>query len=256
MNRWALITGASAGLGAEFARQYAENGYSLVLTARRGDRLEALSRELKVKCLIVTADLADPSSPRRIFEEIERQGIKIDVLVNNAGFGTRGTYLSKPWADHARLIQVMVNAVCELTHLFLPGMIERGYGRIINVASIAGFLPPTKQDALYGASKSLVIKFSQGVRAQTIGSGVNITALCPGFFYSEFHDVLGVRAEVRKTSKVLWMTTEHVVREGIAGVEKNKAVVIPGRIYKVIGGLLKLMPQKLGSWLLSGASRR
>src|SRR5450432_280590 len=165
--RWALVTGASAGIGAAFARELAKRGVSLVLTARRTDRLEALAAELKASHAIVVeciaADLAKPTAPAALCAEIDRRGIAIDILINNAGYGVGGHFQSQPLPTHADFIQVMVTAPCELVHKLLPGMQQRGYGRIINVASLAGLVPGSAGHTLYGASKAFLIKFSQSL---------------------------------------------------------------------------------------------
>ena len=139
----ALVTGASSGIGAAISREYARRGVPLVLTARRGDRLEALATTLRaqvpVECIV--ADLADPAAPRGLQEEIDRRGLQVSHLVNNAGYGVPGSYLTSPWARHAAMVNVMVTSLAELTYRVLPAMVDRGYGRIINVASLAGLVP-------------------------------------------------------------------------------------------------------------------
>ncbi|HET7064806.1 MAG TPA: SDR family oxidoreductase, partial [Rudaea sp.] len=212
--RWALVTGASAGIGEAFARELAARGTNLVMTARRRDRLDALAGELvsrnaiRVEC--IAADLADPQAPGQICAEIDRLGIAVDALVNNAGYGLPGHFHAQPWQAHAQFLQVMVSSPCELVHKLLPGMQQRGYGRIINVASLAGLIPGSSGHTLYAASKAFLIKFSQSLALENAARGVNVCAVCPGFTYSEFHDVTGTRNIVSKMPNWMWLTAAEV----------------------------------------------
>jgi short-subunit dehydrogenase len=253
--RTALVTGASAGIGEALARVFADHGFDLVLTARRDDRLRAvalaLAQQHGVRTHVVVADLADASAPSMIMDDISTAGLSIDALVNNAGYGRVGTYLDSSWREHADFLQVMVSAVAELTHLVLPGMIERKYGRIINVASVAGMIPATAGHTLYGATKALVIKFSQSLSGEVAPYGVNVTALCPGFTHSEFHDVNGMRAQVSKMPAWMWLDADRVARDGYDAVMRGRSVEVPGRVYKAIVLLARLAPQ----WLVERVSR-
>ena len=199
MDRWALVTGASAGIGAEFARQLAERGASLVITARRLDRLEALAAELRekygVRVECIAADLAQTNAVDEICAEIDRRGIRVDILINNAGYGVAGSFLTPSWQTHADPSSVLMTAPCELAYKLLPGMRERGYGRIANIASLAGHMPGSAGHTLYAASKAFLIKFSQSLALENIAKGVKVCAICPGFTYSEFHDVVGTRED-------------------------------------------------------------
>ncbi|MGV8998329.1 MAG: SDR family NAD(P)-dependent oxidoreductase [Parvibaculaceae bacterium] len=245
--RTALITGASAGIGRELALVFAHHGHDLVLVARREDRLTALAAEIKqkfnVEAHVVVADLADPAAPRRLFDEMAQRHIRIDALVNNAGYTVPGFFRDTAWADQAALIQVMVTAVAELCHLFGPGMAARNYGRIINVASLAGHLPGAAGGTLYAASKSFVIKMSESLSLEYQNNNVHVTALCPGFTYSEFHDVAGNRAEVSKFPKVLWMQGDVVARQAYDAVMDGKAVIINGRFNNFLAWLARVLPQ-------------
>jgi len=198
--RLALITGASAGIGAAFARAYARRGWDLALNARRADRLEALAGELrrdfKIDTLILPADLADPNAPDQLVEGLAAAGRNPAALVNNAGYGLSGAYWTKPWSEHAAFLQVMATAPAELTSKLLGPMREQRYGRIIQVASLAGIAPGGPGHTLYAAVKAFLIKFSQSLNLELEGSGVHVSALCPGFTYSEFHDVNGTRESV------------------------------------------------------------
>ena len=257
--RWALVTGASAGIGAAIARELASRGTNLVLTARRRDRLDGLARELAqahaIRAECVAADLADARAPGYLCAEIQRHGIAVDVLVNNAGYGVPGHYQSKPWNVHAAFLQVMVTAPCELVHRLLPGMQERGYGRIVNVASLAGLIPGSAGHTLYAASKAFLIKFSQSLALENTRRGVNVCALCPGFTYSEFHDVTGTRSIVSKMPGWMWLSAGEVARQGIDAVERGEAVWVTGRVNRAIKTLAKLLPDRLALRVVQGRSK-
>ncbi|MFO0394613.1 MAG: SDR family NAD(P)-dependent oxidoreductase [Lysobacteraceae bacterium] len=246
-DRFALVTGASSGIGAEIAREYARRGKPLVLVARRADRLEALAAELRpqVRGEVIAADLADPAAPARLVAECEARGLRVDTLVNNAGFGVPGRYLAKDWATHQASLQVLLVAVCELSHRFLPAMEAEGHGRILNVASLAGLVPPTGGHTLYGPTKAFVIRFSETLAKEVGPKGVNVTALCPGMTYTEFHDVNGMRPHVSRLPRALWMTADEVVAQGLEAVERRRASFIPGRINRLIALAARLLPRPL-----------
>lgn len=239
----ALVTGASAGIGAAFARLLAARGFDVALTARRADRLAALAFELAaehgVQAPTVAADLADPTAPRTILEGVGRP---VDVLVNNAGYGLTGSFATTAWADQAAFIQVMMTAPSELAHRVLPGMRATGYGRIVNVASLAGMLPGTSGHTLYGAVKAFMIRMSESLHLENRGSGVHVSALCPGLTWSEFHDVNGSREEMDRIPRVAWMTSEAVAEAGWAAAEANRCVCVPGAPNKAVATLAKIMP--------------
>lgn len=244
--RTALITGASAGIGKAFAEQLAKDGFDLVLTARRQDRLEALAHELAsdrgVRVDVIAADLCDPNAPGRIVAELDARGVHVDMLVNNAGWGIRQRYVEVPWQKHAELIQVLVTAVAELSHLVLPAMIERRYGRIVNVASLAGLLPGAPTSTLYAAAKSFLVKFSESLSGELVGTGVHVCALCPGFTYSEFHEVMGTRSVVSKLPGLMWQTSDRVAREGIDAVMRGEVVHVTGPVNRALATLVRHLP--------------
>jgi uncharacterized protein len=255
----ALITGASAGIGAAFARAYAARGFDLALTARRRDRLEALALELKrahgAESHVITADLADPKAPEAVIAEVAASGRHASVVVNNAGYGLPGTFANTSWAEQAAFIQVMVTAVAELAHRTMPQMQQSGYGRIINVASLAGLLPGSAGHTLYAASKGFLIKMSQSLALEG-GKGVHVTALCPGFTYSEFHDVNGTRDAVSKMPKAMWQDAETVVAGAIAANEAGDAVYVPGAVNKTVAWLGRALPPKVAMGIVAGQSAR
>ena len=242
----ALITGASAGIGRALALEFASHGWDLALVARRADRLEALAEEARsrfgVDSLVIPADLSDPAAPKAIIARIDAEGRHVDALVNNAGFGLPGTFTQTRWADQASFIQLMFTACAELVHLTMPGMQERGFGRILNVASVAGLMPGSKGHTLYSAVKSALVKFSQSLHLEGEDDGVHATALCPGFTYSEFHDVNGTRGLVSKLPKRWWLTAEKVAADAYAAVERNQPVCVPGLWYKFLTRFVQLLP--------------
>jgi len=254
--RTALITGASAGIGLALAEVFAREGWDLVLTARRADRLRAAAGDLagRFACRVhvVVADLADPSAPARIVDDVARAGLSVDALVNNAGYGLTGRFAETTWKDQADFLQVMVTAVAELTHRLLPGMIERRYGRIINVASLAGLVPGSAGHTLYGASKSLLITFSESLALEGLPHNVHVTALCPGFTYSEFHDVNGTRPLVSQMPRFMFMDAATVAQQGYDAVMRGQAVYVNGRVNRAIALVVRYAPQ----WLIRGVLRR
>ena len=257
-DQYALITGASSGIGEAIAREYARRGKPLILTARRKDRLDALAAELgqKVPVVVLAADLADPKAPQEMFDAIQAAGLKVDTLVNNAGYGVPGRYLSESWASHRDFLQVLMTAVAELTYLFLPAMEAQKHGRILNVASLAGLVPASAGHTLYGASKSWLIRFSECLAMESASRGVHVTALCPGFTYTEFHDVNGMRANVSKLPKFLWLGSEEVAVIGIDAVEAGKRRVISGFANKVIAWMTRYLPDFLSNALVGGKAKQ
>lgn len=248
--RLALVTGASAGIGAAFARVLAARGYDLALTARRTERLEQLAAELRAahgtEAFVVTADLARPEAPQRVLDEIAARGRPVDALVNNAGYGLTGAFAVTSWADQQAFLQVMVTAPCEFSHKVTPGMVERGFGRIVNVASVAGLVPGAAGHTLYAGAKSLMIKASQSLHLEAAAYGVHVTALCPGFTLTEFHDVNGTRARVSAaTPRWAWLSADAIAEAGWRAVEANKAMCVPGLAYKLIVAATKLIPESL-----------
>ncbi len=246
---YALITGASSGIGAEFARQYAAQGVPLILTARRVERLQALAVELapKVDVQVITDDLEDPSAPKRIHAEIKRRGLSVRILVNNAGYGVPGRYLTRDWEIHARFVQLMVTSLSELTWRMLPDLIDSDCGQIINVASFAALVPGADGQTLYAPAKAWLVAMSQSLSLEYADRGVCVCALCPGFTWSEFHDVTGTRAQMSKLPKWAWLSVEEVVRAGIDGARRGRVLVIPGWRYRWLYRVVRHLPQ---SWLL------
>ncbi|MET0808176.1 MAG: SDR family NAD(P)-dependent oxidoreductase [Pseudoxanthomonas sp.] len=251
---YALVTGASSGIGAAIAREYARRGVPLILTARRLDRLEQLAEELrpKVHVAIIPADLGDSAAPALLVAEIERRALKVRILVNNAGYGVPGRYTTRDWPVHAQFLQVMIGAASELTWRLLPAIRESGHGRILNVASFAALVPGADGQTLYAAAKSYLVRLSESLSLENADRGVHVTALCPGFTWSEFHDVTGTRALMSKLPKWAWLETDAVALAGIEGAEKGRVIVVPGRVYQLAHALARHLPQR---WVLGAMGR-
>jgi len=259
--RLALVTGASAGIGAAFARIYASHGYDVALTARRADLLEALAGEIRlrfgVEALVIVADLGEPGASDAVLAEIAAHGRVIDALVNNAGYGLPGAYAETEWPDQRVMLQVMLIAVCELTHKVLPGMVERRFGRIVNVASLAGLVPGSAGHTLYAATKSFLVKFSQSLHLENLATGVHVSALCPGFTFSEFHDVNATRSQVSQSvPEWLWLGADEVAATGYEAAEANRPVCVTGAPNKAIAAVAKLLPDDWSLALIASQGAR
>jgi short-subunit dehydrogenase len=254
--RTALITGASSGIGEAFADVFAAEGFDLVITARRQERLRAVAERLERqhggRVHVIVSDLGTRDASERLCTELTARGIEIDALVNNAGYGVPGVFTASPWSRHDEFLQVLVIAVAELTHRLLPAMVERGYGRIITVASLAGLVPAPAGHTLYGAAKAFAIKFSEALSHEVRASGVHVTAICPGFTMSEFHDVTGTRDKMDKLPPWLWLDAPTVARQGFDAVMAGTPVYINGRVNRTIAALVRYMPQ----WLVGTVGRR
>jgi len=260
-----LITGASSGIGDAMAREFAAKGWDLALVARREDRLKDLAEEMKAKngvdSLVIPADLAKPGEPERIVAEVEKAGRQIDGLVNNAGAGQPGYFADTDWADQARFLELMVTSYLKLIHLVLPDMEKRGFGRIINVSSVSALLPVSPghtrySGTIYPGAKGLLIKVSQSLKAEMTGKNVHASAVCPGYTWSEFHDVNGARQSVSQLPSYWMLTAEDVATSAYDAVERNKAVCVPGAWYKFMVGLMRILPDPVGEWLIAQQARR
>jgi hypothetical protein len=259
--RLCLVTGASAGIGQAFARIFASHGYDVALTARRGERLEHLAEEIRlrygVETLAIPADLADPKACDHLVETLAANGRDVDALVNNAGYGLRGGYGETTWEDERAFLQVLLVAVCELTHKLLPGMLERRFGRIVNVASLAGLTPGLPGRTLYGATKAFLVKFTESLHLETREQGVHVSALCPGLTYSEFHDANQTRESIsRMTPAWIWQGADEVAAAGYEAVEANRVICVPGAPNKAIAALTRIVPEDWALALIGREQRR
>ena len=230
----AVITGASSGIGEEFARQLASKGYGVFLVARREDRLrelaEEVARDYGVRAEYLACDLADAAERQHLRDEVAQRDLDVGILVNNAGFTTVGDVHENPGRQMG-MIQVNIEALVDLTTMWLPGMVERGSGAVIQVASVAGFQPIPVQ-SVYAATKAFVLHFSEATAAELKGTGVTMTALCPGPVQTEFVEAGGFKHENMGPSFV-WSSAEDVARAGIDGAEKGKRVVLPGAVARL-----------------------
>lgn len=246
----ALITGATAGLGAEFARQLAEQGHHVVLVARDAGRLRAAADELEntygIQAEALPADLADDAGVAAVVARLSDPARPVDILVNNAGMGLLRSFADNGIEDEKRHLKLHVETAMELTHAALQGMLQRGSGRVINVASVAAFLPRET----YSAAKAWLLSFSRWANIAYAGRGIRVTAVCPGFTHTEFHDRMGMDKTVAPAW--MWLRAEQVVREGLADNAKGKAVSIPSRRYKVLVAAARLLPSRL----VAGPPRR
>ena len=239
----ALITGATAGIGAEFARQLAARGDDLVLVARDVPRLEAYADELRsrhrVQVEVLGADLTDRAQLATVEERLRDAGRPVDLLVNNAGFGVNQVFLGGDLDAEQAMLDVLVTAVMRLSHAALPGMVGRGHGGVINVSSVASFIA----GGTYSAAKSWVTVFSESVDRQLAGTGVTVSALCPGFTHTEFHQRGGM--DVSHLPDWMWLDAPDVVRASLADFRRGKPVSVPGAQYKAIRVLTSVLPRPL-----------
>jgi short-subunit dehydrogenase len=229
----ALVTGASSGIGAEIARELARRGHHLTLVARREERLRSLAEEIAAdlggEAEAIACDLADPADRARLVARMEGSGRAVEVLVNNAGFGQNGDFASHDTDRSLQMVRLNVEAVVDLSGRFVAGMVRRGRGAILNVASTAAFQPLPGQ-ATYAATKAFVLSLSEAVRTELAGSGVTVTAVCPGPVRTEFLEIAGFRGVDERTPGAVWMSAADVAREAVNGADRGKRVVVPGAL--------------------------
>ena len=246
----ALVTGATAGLGAEFARQLAEEGHRVVLVARDAGRLAAMAAELENRYGAATetiaADLTDDVGIAAVVARLTDPARPVEILVNNAGIGLLRSFEDNDIAEEKKHLKLHVETAMELTHAALQGMLARQSGRIINVASVAAFLPR----GTYSAAKAWLLSFSRWANMAYAARGVKVTAVCPGFTHTEFHDRMGMDKTV--APRWMWLEARQVVSESLADNAKGKAVSIPSRRYKVLTSVSRVLPARL----VAGPPRR
>ncbi|MFF9348104.1 SDR family NAD(P)-dependent oxidoreductase [Streptomyces sp. NPDC014734] len=250
----ALITGATAGIGAAFARRLAADGHNLVLVARDTERLREQATELHdrhgIEAEVLTADLSTDEGIASVEERLADGRHPVDLLVNNAGFGNKGRYLEVPMADELSMLKVHCEAVLRLTSAAVPGMRERGRGGVVNVASVAAFVPR----GTYGASKAWVVQFTQGAAKDLAGSGVRLMALCPGFVRTEFHQRAGMG-----TGSIpgwMWLDADKLVSAALTDLARGKSLSVPDPRYKALMGVVKLTPRGLLGGVASTTGRK
>lgn len=236
MKKTALITGASAGLGVEFANQLAARGFNLLLVARRDSKLAEVAanlqqeHDIEIECL--SADLSQPSAPVEIAAFTNERSIEVDYLVNNAGSAGPHMFEEEQWKAQADFLGLMMISVAHMCHEFIPAMRQRGYGRVINVSSFAGRIARGGAGAHYGPAKAYVIALSEELALDVKGSGVHVSALCPGFTHTDFHETAGMMDMKNSLPGFLWYDAETIVREGIEAAERGRAIMISGRLYR------------------------
>ncbi len=236
-----LVTGASSGIGADVARSLARRGHGVTLVARRAERLEELGAELRdqqgVRVEVVEADLGESRSRERMLARLSELQLNVEVLVNNAGFGSGGLFYELDAEREAEMVRLNVEAVVSLCGRYLPEMVRRGRGAVLNVASTAAFQPLPRQ-ATYGATKAFVLSFTDALHAELAGSGVTATALCPGPVRTEFADTAGIGEEAEGLPDVFWAESADVAEQGVRGLERNRRVVVPGMLNRAgaLGG--------------------
>jgi uncharacterized protein len=248
-----MVTGASSGIGAVFARRLARDGYGLILVARRADRLEALARELG-GAETIAADLTSEDGLALVEQRIA-SAPQLELLVNNAGFGTKGKFYETPLSGQEAMYRLHVIATMRLTRAALAAMVPRRRGGVINVASVAGF-GQSPNNVSYCSTKAWMISFTEGLdlELKSAGSPVRVQALCPGFTVTEFHDAMGMSRD--GIPGWMWMRAEDVVDESLRGLERGKIFVVPGALYKTIVVLEKIVPRWIRSAAVVRAGRR
>ena len=238
----ALVTGPTSGIGRGFAERLASDGYDLVLVARDAARLNELAADLEnvgVRAEVIVADLAQRSELAVVEGRVADRSRPVDILVNNAGFGVGRRFIDSSIDQQQMLIDVMVTAVMRLSHASIPGMLERNRGDLINVSSVASFLPFSP----YGAAKAWVTSFSQGLATELHGTGVRAMALCPGFVRTEFHERAGI--SVDRSSDTWWLEVDDVVQQGLHDLRRGKSVSIPSLAYKTLVAGARVLPPEV-----------
>jgi short-subunit dehydrogenase len=245
-DRAAVVTGASSGIGAEIARELHRRGHGVVLVARSVDKLEHLAEELGQRAWVLPADLTDRAARAGLLERVEALGVVPDVLINNAGLSTLGAVFRSDPAAEVNMIEVDVVAVADLCSRFLPGMVDRGRGAVLNVASTAAFQPLPGQ-AAYAAGKAFVLSYTQSLAGELRGSGVSATALCPGPVETGFAETAGFEDEEAKGAlpSFLWVDAAKVARAAIEGMARGRLVVIPGAANRAASVLAQVTPRSL-----------
>jgi len=258
MSKTVLITGASGGIGKELADCFAQGGHNVVLVARSEDRLLDLAKEYPkkygIQATVIAKDVASPGVPDEIFEELKKKGIVIDYLVNNAGFGLYGTFLETQLEEETNMIDINIKAVTAMTKLFLPDMVKRGQGGIMNVSSLVGFFPGPMMSVYY-ATKAYVLSFTEALENDVRGTGVIVTTLCPGLTSTGFVDRSGMGDSKLFQSGGL-MEARQVAEEGYRSFLRGKTLIIPGARNRFMAFMPRLMPRKMVTHLIGSIQRK
>lgn len=252
--QWALITGASSGLGADFARNLAARGAHVILVARRADRLEALADELRaahhIDARVIPADLSEPDAPDRLYQQVKAAGLAVEVLINNAGFGIYGRFVETPWPRIHEMLQLNITAVCHLTRLFAADMVARRSGYVLQVASIGAY-QPSPSYAAYSAAKSFILYWGEALNYELRPFGVRVTVLSPGVTRTEFLQVAGQQASFYQ--RLVMMRSPDVVRIGLDALKRGKTSIVPGAFNRFFAWANRLMPRRLAAALSARA---
>ena len=250
---YALITGASSGIGLQIANNLASKGYNLILTARREDRLLNIANEIAekfdVKVDYISCDLSDIDTPKQIFKFCLSRGYEVEILINNAGYGIASPFHETPMEVEEDFIRVLGTSVIALSKIFLPTMIERQSGKIMIVSSVASFSPPSSIQALYGPIKTFMNRFSDAININYNHLGITSTALCPGFTVTEFHAASGVQNEMDRVPSFMKFSAERVAKEGVDAMFAGKPICVPTMTYKTLVFMLKYLPASILSLL-------
>ncbi len=247
MKTTALVTGATSGIGAEFASRLAREGNDLILVARDTERLQTKAKELRsahnIEVEIITADLATEDGIKSVESRLTNSDRPIEIVINNAGIGMKGSFVDNTTDTHDHMLSVNVRAVLRLSHVTITQMVERGHGDLINVASVAAYTPSFRSSATYSASKAFVITLTEGIAAATRHTGIRVSAVCPGFVRSEFHSRQGI--SMTKLPRFMWLEPEFVVDVALREMRKGRVISVPALPYKVIVALGGLMAPNL-----------
>ena len=245
-NKFALVTGASSGIGMEIATYLASKGINILLTARREERLQKLaqnlSKEYKVTVDYIASDLSNEHAPNDIYAFCKSKDYQIDILINNAGYGIKTPFHETSMEDEEKFIRVLGTSVIALTKIFLPDMITRKNGKIMIVSSVAAFSPPSSIQALYGPIKTFMNRFSDSININYSQDGITSTALCPGFTVTEFHTSSGVQEEMDRVPSFMKFPAQRIAKEGVDAMFAGKGVCVPTKTYKFLVFLLKILP--------------
>ena len=247
MKRFALVTGASSGIGLQICHSLARRGYNIILTSRSENKLKTISEEINSKHGVETTyfscDLAKKEGPQNIYNFCESKNLKIDVLVNNAGYALPDAFEKNSVEDEENCIRVLGTSVISLTKLFVRNMIKNNHGKIMIVSSVAAFAPPAAIQVMYGPLKTFMNRFSEALNINYNSKGITSTALCPGYTVTNFHTASGVQNEMDSVPKFLKKSASRIAEEGVIGMLKGKKIVVPTKTWKVIVFLIKVVPQ-------------
>ena len=252
-NSYALITGASSGIGEEVAKNLANKGYNLILTARRKELLDDIAQEIRKKhninVSVIAKDLSKYQTPREIFNFCEENNYKVDLLVNNAGYGIKTSFHETSLDDEEDFIRVLGTSVIMLTKLFLPKMISNGGGKIMIVSSVASFAAPSAIQPLYGPIKTFMNRFSDSININYKSKGVTSTAVCPGFTVTGFHTASGVQEQMDRVPKFLVFSAQRIADEAVKATLAGKRLCVPTKTYKFLVFMLRNLPQSILTFL-------